>query len=224
MKKLLLFYLITIFSISCKENSDNLLYSPISKVDLWVKNNLDIIAKMDRVDVLQYSKIYQRAIFVAKSPEQRFALWNDKYAEILKDLDLNDNQRNSIKELQSFLSVDIFKSDFNGKDDFLLKINNWANLAAEQDVFTLGEINQLVLSLESKLNTHEVINRTGGDPEPSKQCECNNNDSRGFIWDDCGELQKCKKCEGCITITFGCGPLYITPCDGLCLTQNQSCE
>lgn len=227
MKKLLYLVFITIFAFSCKERKDDLIYSPINEIDFWVKNHMDLIAKMNRVDVVKFSKNYQRAIFVAKSPEQRFELWNDKYTELLKNKDLNSEQQYSIKELTSLLNIDIFKPDFKDKHKFLAKVNTWAHSAIITNVFKRSEINQILLSLESEINTSKVTNRDGpggggGTGEPS--CECNEDNPSGFVWNDCAEIKRCKKCDSCFTTSLGCGPMYMSPCDGFCLNQGQNCQ
>lgn len=223
--KLYLSVLISIFLIlsSCNKEDEYKTYSCDSEINTWVKTNLNALDKFTLQQVIAEPYEKQKAIFNAISPEKRFALWGDKFANVLS-LKWTIEERHHIELLRDFLSIDHFSdpSDIaiikshKTRDEFL---KTWIYFGNQN----LGWSYPLLASLVLRLDTpHKdgflqesgfIIDGPPSQPPVSNPCKCSRGDDWCSAWG--GPEGKCEK-DLCEATNWGCGTLFTKKCDGNC--------
>lgn len=207
-----------IFLVGCKKSES---YSCDPEINTWVKEHKSEIQKMDRSQLLNRSLAYQRAIFVALSPEKKQEMWVSKMDDVLR-MQWTEQELEHLMTLKSYLNLDIFSSDAEFQKA-LPAINKWRETAASSLGWSNATIASLIASLETPVRnvsgvlSSQVINVVDADPPaPKPDCKCNKDD------DYCNGLAgpngplRCGTAS-CKESTSGCGTLWLSACNGTCL-------
>lgn len=234
--KFLLYVVIPLFSIfvsSCNEDSEY--YSCEKNVDRWVKDNFKEVRGMTRADWAEIGDIvYQRAVYNAFSPEQRFNLWMEKF-ERLPEMFSKDAEKAHIELLISALRTNPhWFSDIRTdeeKNQFELFFYRWREYASSDLGWTPDKIYTLVGTPENveKTGAGEIIVKTTRNIGKIRlKTRSENGGGYGNVC-DCGDDSKYWACSvlggasckidynnPCRQTEHGCGFLWQDACWGIC--------
>lgn len=105
--------LVVITLVSCSKD-EKLIYSCNPKINKWVIENLDVIKNASRGQLSELPLPFQKASYMALSPERKFELWNEKL-ELIKGK-WDEPVRVMIEDLQSNMIIDWFNDTLNAVD------------------------------------------------------------------------------------------------------------
>lgn len=204
--------------------SDDITYSCDSTQNDWVKNHLDDIKSMDRIDWLNTDAPLSIPVYRAFSATQKIDFWNQKMDEV-QQLKWNNDELEHIKVISEYIKAHplLFNPNIpdNVIDDFDIFIYKWCNWAQEH----LGWSNNIIYSL---IGCGNKVLDTQGNIKPlpvskgisflagSETCNCSTSAS---IY--CGYDQTCAgQLNGVwCNATGGCGHLLIYECNGECVPR-----
>lgn len=207
---------------SCKKD-DVKTYSCNPKVDNWVKQNIQNIENISYDDLVTYKLEYQKGIFQAASPDQRYAYWKEKLKRILS-LDWNKDEIAFISKLNdsinsSWYEDDIDTNEFNNIDLFL---QNWKNEGLNSLNFPIEILHAIAGRIDydvDPVNPQKLMGTNfstygggvfyGGGVSATKDCECSKKA------DFCTSTLECKSAE-CEETAHGCGWVWTYKCTGNC--------
>lgn len=221
MKKIGFLFVAIIFLISSCQK-DDLFYSCDPTINSWVKSNLVEIAKMSRIDLIEKTPTAQVAIFRAFSSNQRFQLWNDKINEV-SGLDWSLEEEAHILTLRNALKEEWFTDEFK-KDSLKLQqvrifLKSWCIEGMGRFGWTKKLIGGMIARSErltDKQGTLEINSLSSAMAANVTDSETSCNCSKSDDW--CPEIAGYGHCnnETCTATSWGCGTLWIQPCDGVC--------
>ncbi len=212
----------TIFYSCTKEDEKN--YSCNPKVNNWVKKNIQNITDISYDDLITYKLEYQKGIFQAASPQQRYEYWIEKLNRILA-LDWNQAEFDYISNLKNSISSEWYEDDIDSNkfNDINVFLQNWKN----EGLFSLNIPIEMLHAIAGRID-YEVdpsnpqklmptnyltygggVLSGGGGSGITSDCGCNQSDD----WCD-GPLE-CKSAE-CEESTHGCGTIWVKKCNGNC--------
>ena len=221
MKKIeFLFVAIILFMSSCQK--DDSFYSCDPNINSWIKSHLTEIGQMSRNDLIVKKPSVQVAIFRAFSSSQRFQLWNDKIDEVL-ELGWSDQEQSHILTLRVTLKeewfTDEFKRDSLKSQQVHLFLKNWCLEGMARFGWTKKLIGGMVARTERLTNKQGTLETNGLEStraaiatDSEDSCNCNQSDD----WcPQVGGSGRCKN-ETCSGSSWGCGTLWLDPCNGIC--------
>ncbi|MCB2207299.1 MAG: bacteriocin fulvocin C-related protein [Bacteroidetes bacterium] len=223
MKKYLSILSILLFILSSCQKSESHRYSCDEEINCFVVENLDKISDMNRKDLITYNIEYQRAMFRAMSPENRYSCWNDKLFETLK-LEWSQDEFDHIIKLRNEMSVGWFNeeklSNPNYKNIIDAYLRNWIETGINEIGFSEGIVYSIVVTLDLYSEDNKLVDYMKAVEEADRDifgtCTC----STTSDWCDIsgyGTSQKCKlHHDNCTYSSLGCGTLWTSPCDGKC--------
>ncbi len=160
----------------------------------------------------------QKAIFDGLPPEIRSALWKDRLAHTINTLN-NQQQIEALTRIQANICPDLYQEGVATQDDRVLLLVDLANKAMN---FRQDSINNLFTMLGDD-NQAPVLTTAPGKSENGEKggkqvtCNCSTRFNCFLRGNDCGALSKACINDGCVpTRFFGCGTLWLFPCDGTC--------
>lgn len=152
----------------------------------------------------------QKSIFSTLPPEYQAALWQDRLAEGIENLD-DPHQERLLLEIVPHLRPESYSDEAENRrlKAFLVDIGQRAG-----KVF--GE-SPLFDRLTTRLGDHPCPERVVKTAATLPECQCTSRLSGGIAGsgNDCVSLTECKA-GGCIRSSFGCGSVWLYACDGLC--------
>lgn len=217
MKKINFLWLIAILVFtSCTQ--DEVFYSCDSEVDQWTKERLADIKTMKRTDWLEVEgEDYQRAIYNAFDPEQKYLFWKEKLAEVLK-LEWNPEEKKHIELLSNYIDKNpkIFDRASFDKDSFDKFMYSWLEKARDEFEWDDSVLYAIAISGETMADTNGTIKakitmRATPPTKAKTECSCNKSRSVCFVagW-------SCKDPYTCTKVSDGCGLLNLEECNGNC--------
>lgn len=213
-----------IFFYSCKKEKEKE-YSCNPKVNKWVKNQLKSLENISYDTLISYPLEYQKGVFEAASPEQRYGFWIEKFKRILA-LKWTSPENDYILKLQNTMQVDWFKdgidsAKFSEIDKFL---KDWVSEGFKNQQMSLemlhaiaGRIDYEVDSIHDRLLATNFSKYGGGVysggstsvTSITKDCTCSSES------DWCPSILECKG-DICEETSHGCGTIWIYKCTGNC--------
>lgn len=212
MKRFLLLSVALFALWSCKKN--NLEFSCDPKVNEFVVKNQEEFAKIAINELVSYDPKVQRAIFNSWDYQRKRTAWLDKLQYVLSHTQLNNVEKDHIKELINHINQNYFKKE-NITADTVLQ----ANFAAKWISYSSTKLkwdNQFIAFLVYRLYTDqaqfdsELSKRFGSTTSLNSEqgnCDCS------VSSDYCGGVS-CESGE-CVSST-GCGWLWSMSCNGNC--------
>lgn len=204
---------------SCSEE-DEVVYSCDDAVNLWVKDNLIEIRKMDRPQWKTLSASKKRAAYVAFTPQQKIIFWKEKLTDVMA-LDWTKDELEHIKLVYDFIDehqdyfTDKGLSDeqLNVLDLFFYK---WVEFARNELGWNMETIVSIAASgndvIPENIKSSRVI-KDFSDENISyiDDCHCS---TKGDFCNVTGQ----GICEDskCATSDFGCGWIWLQDCNGKC--------
>lgn len=136
---------------SCKTEEPEI-YSCDGTVNEWAKENLDNIRTMTRKQWNNLDEDRKRAAYVAFTPEQKIALWNDKIEQVLT-LDWSEEERKHIIKVSAFINShhDLFHKE-KITEALENELESFANKWKEEAVKDFGWNERLVYSIIASPN------------------------------------------------------------------------
>lgn len=211
--------LIAFANISCQ---DETCYSCDKEVDSWAKENVELLKKMDRIELSKLSNDKQRAAFRTFTPEKRKQLWIAKLKQI-KTLNFTDNELNHLKFIEKFISKYDFSKEMTTEQENLF--NNWF----EEGKLKFGWTPYFLVSGFAVLNDDAVLTKKEFQNNYPKLLardyeEVVDDGSGGIVndcdcrWDLSCQLSGLGDCtdKGCESTTLGCGALLMQSCTNDC--------
>jgi hypothetical protein len=205
---------------SCSQDEE--VFSCNKEVNAWVKENLADIRQMGREDWLRLDENLKRGTYVAFDPEQKQTFWLQKTQEVLL-LDWSEAEKEHLELLyQTILNNPIwFSKDRTEKEyeEYDLFQYKWVEYAVEKLVWTPEQVGAIVSTGNKVLNKEGgiQINNAGSRLKSASESNCNCNSSLGNMYNECGSQYKhCSTQSSCIGSSWGCSPLLLGKCDGLC--------
>lgn len=207
--------LLNIILASCSQ-SDELVYSCDSKIDAWVKDNLQLATTMDRSEWLKLDAAKATAIYRAFTPEQKIKFWRDKISEV-KTLDWSEESIRHIEKLEYFIDVNpglfedhkLSDSENDLIDTFFYKWKKYGTTHLgwnERVAFAIAASGYRLVNTEGLIASPPAPDQR----EPNVDCNC----SRQY--DFCNYfIYSCEKAD-CSVVNDNCGFLWSKPCDGRC--------
>lgn len=218
---------------SCSEEANY--YSCDKNVDLWVKDNLKEISEMTRADWVKVGDIvYQRAIYNAFSPEQRFSLWIEKLEKV-PNLFSNNAEKEHIELLISTLKNNPHWFSDNQTDDekdrLELFFYRWREYASSKFDWEPNKIYSIVGTPENveKIESGQIIVKKNVNIANARlKTRSESGEGYGNVC-DCGDDSKYWACSAlggatckidynnpCRQTEHGCGFLWQDGCWGKC--------
>lgn len=215
---LCLFGLILCFA-SC--SNDDVFYSCDPTVDQWAKDNIEEIRTMNLDEWLEIGNPdYQRAAFVAFTPEQRFGFWLQRMDDVLS-LSWSSEETAHIEEIKALLqrNAAIYQNDYS--DDVRKKFDTELYVWIEKAETELGWSKELISNL---ITTAYPLMDTQGTvlmsplvsvekTRSEQKCECHVGNT---VFVACPNGKRCSS-KPCEPVTHGCGALFTESCNGLCV-------
>jgi hypothetical protein len=224
--KLVILSFIALVLYGCEKNTEVKKYSCNNHINDWVSENLNEIKNMDRSNLLEYSLEYQKPIFRAFSPQQRYNSWNEKLNEVLK-LNWDKEERLHILLLRSQMSLNWFiegntqehRASIDKRNQW---INDWISEAVTDLGWSLGLIHSMVVVMETNVSDNGYLLESYRNDENSKNykvsdegdCGCSQTSDWCDIPGTGSDNGSCQP-DGCIVGT-GCGFVWSYDCDGNC--------
>ncbi len=225
MKKLVILLAVICSVTSCAKEE---VYSCDPEADQWAKSNLKVLQTFDRsewIDIADISK--QRAAYIAFNPEQRAALWEGKFDELLK-MDWLEKEHAHISILLNFITEnpDIFKTEKQNQeinDKIEIYLYRWKEYAKEelgwdeQTIYAVLCTPEPLNQVKTIKKSHITTLKSGNEQPTGGSCDCNAVHSAGQI--PCNYLlHKCYTGD-CVFKSSGCGDLWQKSCDGKCIRR-----
>lgn len=222
-----------IFFSSCSQ-FDEPKYSCDKTIDSWVKDNLNEIRVMSRGDWMGIEDDFQRPVYRAFTPEQKFNFWMTKFEEVLQ-LEWTMEEKMHINRLIEFVEahremfcdgdvdevledeIDLFQYqwceyaqtefDWNNKVIYAIAATGKKMLATDGAID--GDINNRAKSVNGVMQ-HGSETGSGYIPE----CSCSK-ESYFCYFLAFGQSGVCKDAK-CKETDGGCGFMWWKDCDGQC--------
>lgn len=158
-----------------------------------------------------------RVLFNTLTPEERKTFWLNHMNEFIDATSLSTAQLNSMNELINFISTNTFDETISTVGTpFIL---TW--LSTAELLFTPQQLSIILFS--GDLQPTVAYTGSGGsggggggtnDPPTGKKCNCY---KENLLWECSGlSTDKCTS-NTCDASTWGCGVLWWSACDGLCV-------
>lgn len=229
MKKLVILLFIVCSVASCAKEE---LFSCDPEANLWAKNNRTEIQQMSRESFIAIGDLVkQRAAYNAFTPNQRQALWIGKLEEVLK-LDWSEQERQHIRSLLELIMVNSFifssERDPEAFDKIEVEIYKWTEYTQKK----LGWDKKLLYAL---IGTPKVMNakkeiveinsgmsptlrlKSGNESGGKPTCNCSMDFDLCSIGPGTAKCREKWKGEYCDWSAWGCGPLGLNNCSGVCV-------
>ena len=201
---------------SCSSDDFDKTYSCNKTTDIWVKENLSLIRKMERKDWLKANASRSRAIYRAFTVDQKKNFWNDKFSEVEK-LSWRPEELAHIKKAESFVKEHeyLFSGDkltdeqLNEVDMFFYK---WQQYAIEKLGWNKKQCIAIAGSGNKMKNKNgDIVALQSTSIKDQKDCNCNT----GMLSDFCGSTGPCIETP-CSSADYGCGWVLVQSCNGEC--------
>ncbi|PQJ80496.1 hypothetical protein BTO18_15525 [Polaribacter porphyrae] len=200
---------------SCNETVDHE-FSHDENINTWVKDNIELISKYKRKDLLAFKREKQRAILRAMSPKQRKVIWEEKVDYIL-NMNLSKQEMDYLKWFaEAFKKIDYkstisdeFSEELDQKVTFAAKKFNWNKNFVNSTFFSIGNVSEKDLVTDDS-------NIQSRQQEPDT-CSC-----RSSFWGCSGLSNDCVKPDECKTDNGDCGVFGSSNCTGYCSAEIPS--
>lgn len=228
--KILLMSIIALVAVmvlySCSQDEE--VYSCNKDVDKWVKENIDEIRSMTRLQWCQLDYAVSAATYVAFTQSQKIDFWKAKLSEV-KELNWTKAELAHIQRVEDYIMSN--PEVFNGRklsedrqDEIEIFFVKWAKYAEKNLRWTKKTIAAIVctgykvvdtngtLQMPSKNESVRLLSAPYMAPVTEAPCNCNKESLVSCILDpfrDC-DSSNCKE------EVEGCGFLMRFPCDGTC--------
>ena len=203
-------------------SSDDVYYSCNPTVNQWAKDNLEDIRNMNRSEWLEIDEpAYQRAAFVAFTPEQKLDFWLLRMDEVLT-LPWSSAEVAHIEEVKVLLqrNAAIFQDNYSDeeKKSFDVDLYQWIEKAKVE----LGWDEQLLTNLVA--TAYPMVDTKGTLILPKQlqskvmrseelpPCECH---VGNIFFKMCGLYKDCVD-AACDETVHGCGAFIVESCNGMC--------
>lgn len=213
-----LFVLILCFA-SC--SNDDVFYSCDPTVDQWAKDNIEEIRTMNLSEWLEIGNPdYQRAAFVAFTPEQRLDFWLQRMDDVLS-LSWSSEEAAHIEEIKALLqrNAAIFQNDYSDdvRKTFDTELYMWTEKAETELGWSKELISNLITTAYPLVDTKGTVLMpplVSVEKTRSEQyCECH---AGNTVFVACPNGKRCLS-HPCTLTTHGCGAFFAESCNGLCL-------
>jgi hypothetical protein len=162
-------------------------------------NNYENLTNTQQVVLKEPNEDLQRNMFRLLSAEEKSQLFITKYANILKNENLNALQVAFVKKIQAFVSPAMYKSN--------TKPYVEADIKAEAlSLFGIKKATRLLASLDTRLDAATMDEFSDVN---TPNCHC----STGSDW--CGSSTFCSTSVDCKS-KGGCGTFWTWTCNGIC--------
>jgi hypothetical protein len=215
---ILVFFL---FFLSC-EKDEQPRYSCDDDINEMVRSQYEELQNITYDEIIQYEVEEQKAIFRAQTPENKYALWVERFGRVLQ-LTWTQEEEDLIQLLSDSLKVswyydNLLPNQISERNDFLLSwfqsgINNVGlsfemlhAIAARIDINV--QSNNQNLMAPSDFSTYNGGSFRGSGSK--KDCKC----SQESDWCLSSALE-CLSYD-CSTANHGCGTVWVYNCDGYC--------
>lgn len=225
MKKLFyLSLLLTLNLISCTNEHENTpIYSCNEEANLWAKKNLKVIKTLTRSEWLDIpNQSYQKAAYVAFSPEQKLNFWLSRFEEILQ-LDWKEEERKHILCVYNFIKEYpyVFQDECSEEEQkrFDIFIYKWADDAIKNIGWNQTKVASVIatgyplIDVQGTIQMPKLLNMQQTFSESQVNCDCHIGNVV-FIW--CGGLSSYCSSSPCTSSSHGCGAMWTESCNGLC--------
>lgn len=230
MKKLLIILCLSGFILSSCSNDFK--YSCDPDIEMWVKENMAELQKMEWDDIIQIPDAnYQRAAYGIFTVEQKINMWNSKISDLL-NLDWSDLEKAHILKLQEIINEHgAWFETRNGKtkkvvetieDEIILITYKWIDYCYgvlkwdKNTIAAIAATPQKVLSKTGGLFLPDGIATRGGvvinpgRPGTNPSCDC------AVKSDYCMGSENCTETTCDEPANENCGFLLLYRCKGLC--------
>lgn len=154
----------------------------------------------------------QKIAYSTLQDQERLSLWTEKLNSDIKSGNFSEKQIECILELQSLLTIDVFKKG-KAKDIFnLITFPNW--IKKNENVLTDAELYKIAFSFDLSPVQKKTLGSTVSNVMSDCVCAvgsqftCYRVQPDGGNWGDCTLVGECAKSS------HGCGALWDNECDG----------
>jgi hypothetical protein len=176
-------------------------------------------------DLTQLPVSYRRAVFAARSAEEKAALWRDHVSSFLVDARLSTDQRKWLIALHGFLRSEVFSN----RDKFADQVRLLE--AQGRELFGMGKAREIMTELGPSTVTlptrpaalllvaadwvrHSVVS-SANDLDARASCSCSQA-SDWCMWSPTGPTLRCFEAVPCVIVPESCGTFWMYDCDGNC--------